>query len=66
MKYFIEFKDGKMIDPPSPGSWECRADGLYPRDAQTAAAAGLGYPVPKPVAPQTAAPQPAAEPAKTK
>lgn len=62
MSHFIPFKDGKQIDPPSIGSWETRADGLYPRDASTAKTAGLAFPVPV----AQAATAPAEAPAKTK
>jgi hypothetical protein len=60
MKHFIPFKDGKQVDPPSVGSWETRADGLYPRDASTAQTAGLAFPAPVMQTP------PAEIPAKTK
>jgi hypothetical protein len=59
MSHFIPFKDGKQIDPPSIGSWETRADGLYPRDAGTAKNAGLTFPAPAPAAQTTTAEAPA-------
>lgn len=55
MAHCIPLRDGAQIDPPSYGSWETRADGIYPRDAQTARLAGLSFPAP--------APAPAAAPA---